>query len=140
YLGALGDWRGTGAPFSLALGADPRTGVDRGIVQFGKAAYVLPKTNDGPQYLAKIDHYHSEAHRLSWRYLYDTRTIAPVSVLFPGFITDDAFRNQNFLFADSYTFGPSFTNEFRFSYGKLDADDPERISPRSAPLAYTLPG
>ena len=28
--------------------------------------------------------------------------------------------HQNFLFADSYTFGPSYTNEFRFSYGRPD--------------------
>ena len=42
YLGALGDLRGTGAPFNLALGIDPQTGVDRGSVQFATAAYVLP--------------------------------------------------------------------------------------------------
>jgi hypothetical protein len=32
YLGALGDFRGTGAPFYVQLGSDPRTGVDRGSV------------------------------------------------------------------------------------------------------------
>jgi hypothetical protein len=31
YLGGLGDLRGTGAPFNLALGIDPRTGLDRGF-------------------------------------------------------------------------------------------------------------
>ncbi len=72
YLSALGDLRGTGAPFNVALGIDPSTGVDRGTVQFATAAYVLPAVNDDPQWLARIDHYQSEAHRLSWRYSYDS--------------------------------------------------------------------
>ena len=43
------------------------------------------------------------------------------------------------MFADTFTFSPIFTNEFRFSYGRLRADDPFRISPLSVPLAHTLP-
>jgi len=102
---------------------------------------VLPSINDGPEWLVRLDHYRSEAHRLSARYLYDSRINSPSSsgVFFPGFILDQAFRNQNFLFADSYTFGPSYNNEFRFSYGRLEADAPGRISPLSVPLARTLP-
>jgi len=30
--------------------------------------------------------------------------------------------NQNLLLSDSYTFSPTFTNEFRFSFGRLRAD------------------
>ncbi len=138
YLGALGDLRGSAAPIGLALGVDPRTGMDRGSVQFATAPLGLPRTDEGPQWLARIDHYRSEAHRLSWRYLYDSRINSPLGVDFPGFITDTGERNQNFLFADSYTFGPTYTNEFRFSYGKLYANQ-SRISPQSVPLAHTLP-
>ena len=43
------------------------------------------------------------------------------------------------LFTDHYTFSPSWTNEFRFSYGRQNADRPERISPQSVPQASTLP-
>src|SRR5207248_7945811 len=78
YLGALGDLRGSGAPIGLALGVDPRTGMDRGSVQFATAPQGLPRTDEGPQWLARIDHYRSEAHRLSWRYLYDSRINAPI--------------------------------------------------------------
>lgn len=138
YLSALGDLRGSAAPIGLALGVDPRTGMDRGSVQFTTASLGLPRTDEGPQSLARIDHYRSEAHRLSWRYLYDSRINSPVAVTFPGFVTDTGVRNQNFLFGDSYTFGPSYTNEFRFSYGQLHADQ-SRISPQSVPLARTLP-
>jgi outer membrane receptor protein involved in Fe transport len=139
YLSTLGDLRGLAAPIGLPLGVDPRTGLDRGSVQFATAPLGLPTSNEGPQWLVRSDHHlGSEAHRLSWRYIYDSRVRAPQDVLFPGFILDTAERNQNFLFSDSYTFGPSYTNEFRFSYGRLHADQ-SRISPQSVPLAQTLP-
>ena len=143
YLGALGDLRGSGAPFNLALGIDPQTGIDRGSVQFATAAYVLPATNDGPQWLARVDHYQSEAHRLSWRYSYDSQVTlpgitTPNGISFPGFVQESMFSHHNFLFADSYTFGPSYTNEFRFSYGRPDVS--AGITwPGSVPLALTLP-
>jgi Carboxypeptidase regulatory-like domain len=143
YLGALGNLRGTGAPFSVALGIDPHSGVDRGSVQFATGDYVLPATDDGPQWLGRLDRYQSEKHRLSWRYTYDSRLVLPSAtganvVTFPGFIQEDLSRHQNFLFSDSYTFGPSYTNEFRFSYGRPDGRYAYTAS-GSVPLAQTLP-
>ena len=142
YLSTLGDLRGTGAPFSLPLGLDPQTGIERGSVQFATGAYVLPAIDDGPQWLARLDHYQSEKHRLSVRYTYDSRIVLPfgaqTAVPFPGFFQENVSSHQNVLFADSYTFGPSYTNEFRFSYGRPDG----RYSypaPDSVPLARTLP-
>jgi outer membrane receptor protein involved in Fe transport len=138
YLGALGDLRGTAAPIALVLGVDPRTGIDRRAVQFATAPLTLSKAEEGPQWLVRFDHHQSEAHRISGRYIYDSRSISPRVVYFPGFFLDTATRNHNFLFTDSYTFGPSYTNEFRFSYGRLD-NDRNVISPQSVPLAHTLP-
>jgi hypothetical protein len=143
YLAALGDLRGTGAPFNVALGIDPQTGVDRGVVQFATAAYVLPAINDGPQWLARVDHYQSEAHRLSWRYSYDSQVILPGTttpdgISFPGFVQENTLSHHNFLFADSYTFGQSYTNEFRFSYGRPDATV-GRTWAGSVPAAFVLP-
>jgi hypothetical protein len=143
YLGTLGDLRGTGAPFSVALGVDPQAGVDRGSVQFATAAYVLPSINDGPQWLARIDHYQSEAHRLSWRFLYDSHLTLPMRggstvVTFPGFVGEQEYTHYNFAFADSYTFCPSYTNEFRFSYERPDGRFGV-IWPGSAAQAQTLP-
>jgi hypothetical protein len=138
YLGALGDLRGTGAPFNLALGIDPHTGVDRGSVQFASAAYVLPSTTDGPQWLARIDHFQSEKHRLSWRYSYDSQVNLPRAVSFPGFVQENGYSHHNFVFADSYTFSPSYTNEFRSSYGRPDASA-FTTWPGSVPQALTLP-
>jgi len=139
YLGLLGDLHGTGTPIGLALGADPITGIDRGSVLFGRASLILPAVDEGPQWLVRLDHHGSEAHRMSWRYIYDSRLISPLdSVSFPGFVRERVAGNRNFLFSDSYTFGPSYTNEFRFSYGRLGAE-PDRLSPLSIPLARTLP-
>jgi len=138
YLGPLGNLRGVGAPFSLALGVDPQTSVNRGSVEFATAALGVPATDEGPQYLVRVDHHRSERHRFSWRYIRDSSINTPSGVNFPGFVTDSAERNQNFLFTDSYTFGPSFTNEFRFSYGRLDVDQ-VRISPGSVSQARTQP-
>src|SRR5215472_8208323 len=138
YLSALGSPRGSGNPFSVPLGIDPQTGVDRGSVLFATAAYVLPGINDGPQWLVRMDHNPSERHRLSWRYTYDSRHLRPVAVPFPGFVEENTLSHHNFLFADSYTFSPTYTNEFRFSYGRPDANL-FAIWPGSSPLARTLP-
>jgi hypothetical protein len=143
YLGTLGDPRGTGAPFPVALGVDPQTGLDRGPVQFATGSYVFPSINDGPQWLGRIDHYQSEAHRLSLRFSYDSRLNLPQRngsniVTFPGFVGEQEFSHYNSVFADSYTFGPSYTNEFRFSFERTDG----RFGvtwPGSIPLALTLP-
>ena len=144
YLGALGNLRGTGAPFNVGLGVDPQTGLDRGNVQFAAGSYTFPTKNDGPQWLGRIDHYQSEAHRLSLRFTYDSLLTLPAPVgggiiSFPGFIKEQAFHHDNVVFTDSYTFGPGYTNEFRFSYERPDAllGTPW---PGSVPAAQTLPG
>ncbi len=138
YLGTMGNVRGSTAPVRQTLGIDPKTGVDRGSVQFATAPLSLPASIEGPEWLVRLDHHPSEAHQISLRYIADSRVSSPQSVLFPGFILDTAERNQNFLIADNFTFGPSYTNEFRFSYGRLHADQ-SRLSPQSDSLAQTLP-
>ena len=146
YLGALGSLRGTGAPFTVGLGVDPQTGIDRGSVQFAAGSYGFPSVNDGPQWLGRIDHYQSEAHRLSLRFSYDSLLTLPCPcgssggvISFPGFIKEQAFSHDNVAFTDSYTFGPSYTNEFRFSYERPDAEL-GTTWPGSVPAAQTLPG
>ena len=50
YLNPLGSLRGSANPIPLQLGADPLTGVDRGVVQFASATLPLPASNAGPQW------------------------------------------------------------------------------------------
>jgi hypothetical protein len=127
YLNALGDLRGgAGAPTMLALGVDPQTGLNRGTAIFASGAYVLPTRNDSPEWFARIDHYQSEKHRLSFRYAYDSRINLPgganAKPAFPGFYVVDTYSHHNALFSDSYTFGPAYTNELRFSYGRPEGN------------------
>jgi hypothetical protein len=138
YLNTLGNLRGIANQISLPLGVDPQTGTDRGPVLFATAPLAVSKTNEGPEWLIRFDHYQSEAHRVSGRYIYESRLNSPNTVLFPGFILDNGDRNQNFQFTDSYTFGATYTNEFRFSYARLNIDQ-ARISAQSVPLAQTMP-
>src|SRR5215831_10837033 len=100
YLNLLGTLRGLASPLGLQLGEDPITGVDRGVVQFASAPLGLPASNAGPQWLVRLDHNRSEKHRLSLRYIYDSRTNSPTIVYFPGFFLDQAAKNQNVLFTD----------------------------------------
>src|SRR5262249_23127553 len=122
YLNTLGNLRGTANQISLPLGVDPQTGIDRGPVTFATAPLAIPQTNEGPEWLIRLDHSQSAAHRLSARYIYESRVNSPNKVQFPGFILDNGDRNQNFQFTDSYTFGSSYTNEFRFSYAQLNVN------------------
>jgi hypothetical protein len=137
YLGFLGGLRGTGNPIPIQLGDDPLTSVNRGELQFATAQVGPPVSGGGPQWLVRLDQNLSEAHRLAFRYIHDSRTNSPSSIFFPGFSTESDGRNHNFLFTDQYTFSPSYTNEFRFSYRRQDAEG-GRFSPQSVPEARTL--
>src|SRR5436309_14145777 len=63
---------------------------------------------------------------------------ASTEVSFPGFVGEQNFTHHNFAFTDSYTFGPSHTNEFRFSYERPDGKFGV-IWPGSVAQAQTLP-
>jgi len=138
YLDLLGPLRGLANPIPAQLGVDPITVVDRGVVQFASAPFNLRESNGGPQGIVRLDHNLSEAHRVAFRYIYDSRTDSPREVYFPGFYQDATARNHNLLFTDQYTFSPTLTNEFRFSYARQNAE-PWRNSSRSVHLAKKLP-
>jgi hypothetical protein len=138
YLNALGDLRGSGAPFEVSLGVDRQTRQDRGSVRFATAAYVLPAIRDGSQWLARVDYYKSDRKRFSVRYTDDLQLTLPTDATFPGFVQENKGSHHNFLFANTYTFEPGYTNELRGSYERTDA----RFSttwPESVPVASMLP-
>jgi hypothetical protein len=62
----------------------------------------------------------------------------PDGISFPGFVQENTLSHHNFLFADSYTFGPGYTNELRFSYGRPDVTT-GLTWPGSVPAAFVLP-
>jgi outer membrane receptor protein involved in Fe transport len=137
YLNAVGDLRGTANSTPIKLGADPATGVDRGSVTFATANISMPAPDDDIQWITRIDHNLTDSHRLAFRYVYDSSVSSPDDVVFPGYVQDFNGRSQNFQLSDTYTFSPTWTNEFRFSYGRIGFNFP--ISERSIDLAQTMP-
>ena len=77
YLRFLGSLHGTANPIALQLGDDPVTGVNRGVVQFATASLALSRSAGGPEWLARLDHNLSLAHRLAFRYLHDASSTSP---------------------------------------------------------------
>ena len=59
-------------------------------------------------------------------------------ITFPGFVGEQKFTHYNVAFADSYTFGRSFTNQCRLSYERPDIQIGVTW-PGSNPLALSLP-
>ena len=137
YLNEIGNLRGGANLQPIALGADPVTRADRGTIMVGEGSISMAQPNDDIQWLTRVDHNLSEAHRLSFRYLYDSTKVSPNAVNFPGYIVDNNGRSQNFLMADTLTLSPTWTNEFRFSYGRIGFNF--TISDRSKASAQTMP-
>jgi outer membrane receptor protein involved in Fe transport len=137
YLNAVGDLRGTANQTPIKLGADPATGLDRGSVNFATANISMPAPDDDIQWVTRIDHNLTDSHRLAFRYVYDSSKTSPDTVVFPGYVQDFNGRSQNFLLSDTYTFSPTWTNEFRFSYGRIGFNFP--ISDKAIDLAQTMP-
>ena len=119
YLNSIGNLRGTAQPFAVSLGKDPVSGVDRGSVNFGTMYFPVGAPDNAPQWIIRLDHSLSDLHRLSFRYVYDSETATTSDFYFPGYTDDFKGRDQNFLFTDTYTISPTWTNEFRFSYGRI---------------------
>ncbi|HEY6402276.1 MAG TPA: hypothetical protein VI479_12755, partial [Blastocatellia bacterium] len=137
YLNEIGDVRGTAAPRDIALGVDPVTGVDRGSVTFAEARTSVAQPSDNTQWLTRVDHNLSEGRRLSFRYIYDSSNDPVSDIPFPGYIQAQKGRSQNFLATDTYTFNSTWTNELRFSYGRIGFDF--LISDNSVDQAFTQP-
>ena len=119
WAGAVGQTNLT----NIALGRGPN-GVDRGSIEFGFANVALPSSQPDNNYAVRIDHTINEAHRLSGRYLYDHSTSTPNGVNGPGFIFNGDFGSQNLLATHTWVINPTMTNEFRFSYGRINFQFP----------------
>ena len=120
YLAAWEGLDGLTNPTSIALGADPVTGVDRGSIQFGRAGITFANPDDTDQYLFRIDHRLNDRQMLAFRYAFDDALASPTTsgLNGPGFTADAEGRKQNFLMTHTWVLSPTLTNEFRFSYAR----------------------
>lgn len=137
YLSAFSGLVGVSNPSQVALGKAPGSTVDRGSIEFGGIGVTQAQISNGRQFTGRVDHTVSDAHRLTFRYLFDDSITTPSNISNPGFIQDFNGRSQNFLTSHTWVINQTMTNEFRFSFGRINFNFP--ISPKSVPEATTLP-
>jgi hypothetical protein len=134
YLNATQNTVGVGSPFTIAMGNDPVTGVNRGDIEFGTFFRNFSVNDPDKQFQARADRQMSRKNLLSVRFLSDRRiipfggtTAAGIGgPAFEGFDADNSSRFYNFLLADTHTFSSSITNEFRLAYNRIDIGFPLR--------------
>ena len=121
---AVGDLRGLASVSNIALGPDPVTGVDRGVVQTGlvSRSNVPVKSNDDNAAI-RVDWIASLKDTVTFRYIFDDGIYTPDfyanSGALPGFDTWQGGRTQNLGIVETHAFTPNVVNEFRMSYGRI---------------------
>ena len=137
FLSAFSGLVGVSNPTQVALGKAPGDTVDRGSIEFGGIGIPAASITNGRQFTGRVDYSLTEAHRLTFRYLFDDSISTPSNISNPGFIQDFNGRSQNFLVSHTWLIAPTMTNELRFSYGRINFNFP--ISGKSVEDAFTLP-
>ncbi|HEU0179870.1 MAG TPA: carboxypeptidase regulatory-like domain-containing protein [Blastocatellia bacterium] len=124
YLSIVGNLRGATNVQQVALGDGlqinglPVTSIPFGTVTFSG----VPQPLNDYQWLARVDWTPSSKDALSFRYVFDDSTLVnQIPSAFEGFGIDVPGRSQNFLFTHTRNFSPTWTNEFRFAYGRFVA-------------------
>ena len=124
YLSIVGNLRGVTNVQQVALGDGllinglPVTSVPFGTVTFNG----VPQPLNDYQWVTRVDWTPSSKDSLSFRYVFDDNTLVnQITSAFEGFGIDVPGRSQNFLFTHTRNFSPTWTNEFRFAYGRFAA-------------------
>ncbi len=135
YRTIFGSLTGVTAPTLISL---DRTGqTNRGAIEFGRVGIPFSSVSNDLQFLVRADHTLNQDHRLSFRYSFDDSINTPNGVNGPGFEFIFDGRDQNFLGSYTWVISPSWTNEFRGSFGRIAFQFP--LSPNNNELAETLP-
>ncbi len=135
FLRSFAGSNGVSSPTNIALGNDPVTGANRGSIEFGQIGVTQAQVQNSRNYVIRVDHNINAKEILAFRYLADSTVLTPNSVNAPGFFSNFSGPSRNFLATLTSVLTPSFTNEFRFSYGRIAFEFP--IAPDANPLAFT---
>jgi len=141
YLKALGTLRGgsdpAASPASIKLDAPTAAGTCTGSTRTGMnlttglMLRTAPFSNLDNNHQIRIDHVASDKQTLSFRWLYDSDIQGPSLNNLPGFDNNFVGRTMNGLFSDTYMISPTWTNEFRFDYGRIGFNFPPTTSDAS---------
>jgi hypothetical protein len=140
YLNGIGSARGVTSFVNIPLGTGPNGAgatVARGNIQTGLIGISSPQVSDARQWIARIDHRVNDKHKLSFRFLDDRSVTTPSAMDSPFYIRDFQGKSPDFLMTHNWIISSSMTNEFRFSYGRIDFNFP--ISPGAPADASTRP-
>ncbi|HZF37484.1 MAG TPA: carboxypeptidase regulatory-like domain-containing protein [Blastocatellia bacterium] len=117
YLSIVGNLRGSTNVQPVALGGG-RPDIPFGTVTFSG----VPQPLNDYQWLTRVDWTPSSKDTFSFRYVFDDSTLVnQIPSAFEGFGIDVPGRAQNFHFSHTRNFSPTWTNEFRFAYGRFVA-------------------
>lgn len=114
-------------------------GNGRPALEFGTAVQGLSTSTLDRQYLGRVDHRLRESDQLSGRFIYqkiDTPGGALLNV-FPGFEASAVTKNVSASITETHIFSPTFTNELRLNYMRLNPLFPV-LNPDN-PLVQTAP-
>lgn len=115
-LNAIGGLRGVTNPILVPLGGG-RPSIEVGTVS-------VPGTQpvNDHQFLTRWDFTPDANNTFTLRYVYDNSIFAnQFPTIFPGFEVDVPGRSHNAYLSWTRSFSPTWTNEFRFSYGRFQA-------------------
>jgi len=108
---------------SVALGADPVSGIDRGTVAFGGYQRVIGTPTNSNEFISKVDYQATEKDKFQFRFVrspysapYDTSNF-PSQL--PLFDTQQVGISYNAGLVENHIFTPNILNEFRVSYGRI---------------------
>lgn len=138
YLNSIGNVRGVNAVNNIALGTGPIGNgqiINRGSIETGLIGVPSAQKQNVWQWVLRIDHSINQNHKLSFRYNDDDTITTPSAMDSPLFIRDFSGQSRNFLATHNWVINSTTTNEFRFSYGKIDFTFP--ISPNGPDAAFT---
>lgn len=132
YLQALGTLRGNpiNKPASINLSVPSAAGTcDNStragmLLQTGLFVREQSFSNLDNNHQIRVDHKVSGKQTMSFRWLYDNNVVGPTLHNLPGFDNNFTGRTMTGSFADTYVINPSFTNEFRFNYGRIGFNFP----------------
>jgi len=112
----------TAATVANASLFDQDLGLNRGNIQFGSFFRSVPALETGKQFQLRIDSLITDKDQFSARFLSDRQNtpIEPSLAEFPGFDVGTSNRYYNFLVANTHIFSPTFTNETRLAYNRID--------------------
>jgi len=132
YLQALGSLRGDPnvTPSNINLAVPSATGTCTNSTRTGMVLATGLFTREQSfssldnNHQIRIDHKVSNKQNMSFRWLYDKLLQAPSLNNLPGFDNGFAGRTMTGSFTDTYVINSSWTNEFRFNYGRIGFNFP----------------